>query len=78
MISHITTNDPVLIRYRPLTPRETGSLRCFCHRPATWEKTAGDVSSVFCDRHWHLWRHRFEADPGPCHLVRCPSPVLAR
>lgn len=78
MLSRITPNEPVLIHYRPLTPRESGSLRCFCQRPATWKKAAGDVASVFCDRHWQLWRQRFEADPGPCHLVRRPAPERAR
>lgn len=69
----VATPEPTIIVYRPLRASETAALHCFCHRPATWEKRAGGVSGVFCDRHWQLWRRRFEADPGPQRLHRAPS-----
>ncbi len=73
MMPRIAPSEPTIILYRPLKTSETADLRCFCQRPATWEKHASDVSAVFCDRHWQLWRRRFEADPGPCRLYRSPS-----
>ena len=61
--------ETTTIFYRPILSADTGH-RCFCDRAATWEKRTGEVHAYFCDRHWKLWRNRFEADPGPCRLRR--------
>lgn len=66
-MSTMLPDDLRVIWYRPITSAHRA---CFCGRPATWVKWTRDDHGYFCDRHWALWRQRFEANPGRVALRR--------